>query len=113
MIDFKKYFSQKDYFNIASEIAENMGVNIFVVGGYVRDLILDKKSDDVDILVVSKNDKQINAGLLIAKQLAKRLKVKDVSLFKTYGTAHFLYKNIDLDSIDNVIDKFLKDTNIT
>jgi len=110
MIDFKKYFSQKDYFNIASEIAENMGVNIFVVGGYVRDLILDKKSDDVDILVVSKNDKQINAGLLIAKQLAKRLKVKDVSLFKTYGTAHFLYKNIDLEFVGARRESYTKDS---
>ncbi|MBU0473198.1 MAG: CCA tRNA nucleotidyltransferase [Bacteroidetes bacterium] len=99
MIDFKKYISEKDYFIVASEIADEMKVNIFVVGGYVRDLILDRKLYDVDILVVPKEKNQIDIGLDFANKLAKKLKVKDVSFFKTFGTAHFLYNNIDLEFV--------------
>ena len=110
MIDFKSYINQKDYFLAASEIAELLKVDIYVVGGYVRDLILDRKLDDVDILVVPQNNKQINVGLIFAKELAKKLKVKNVSLFKTFGTAHFFYKDIDIEFVGARKESYSKDS---
>lgn len=92
MIDYKKYISKKDYFKVASEVANKMNLQIYVVGGYVRDLILDRKLDDVDILVVGN-------GLEFAKKLSQKLGVSKVDYFKTYGTAHFFYKDIDLEFV--------------
>ncbi len=92
MIDFKKYISKKEYFIKASEVANEMNVQIYVVGGYVRDLILDRKLDDVDILVVGD-------GLEFANRLSKKLGVNRVEFFKTFGTAHFFYKDINLEFV--------------
>jgi len=88
----KKYIKEKDYFIKASEVAEEMNIQIYVVGGYVRDLILDRKLDDVDVLV-------IGDGLQFAKNLSQKLGVKKVDYFKTFGTAHFFYKDIDLEFV--------------
>jgi len=88
----KDYIKEKDYFIKASEVAEEMNIQIYVVGGYVRDLILDRKLDDVDILV-------IGDGLEFANKLSKKLGVKKVDYFKTFGTAHFFYKDIDLEFV--------------
>ncbi len=92
MIEFKKYITEKEYFKVASQVAEEMNIQIFVVGGFVRDLILDRKLDDVDILVVGN-------GLDFAKKLSQELGVKKVDYFKTFGTAHFFYKDIDLEFV--------------
>lgn len=88
----KKYITEKDYFKIASEVASEINTQIYVVGGYVRDLILDRKLEDVDILV-------IGDGLEFAKILSQKLGVKKVDYFKTFGTAHFFYKDIDLEFV--------------
>jgi tRNA nucleotidyltransferase/poly(A) polymerase len=92
MADYKKQISKKDYFQAASEVAETMNIKIFVVGGFVRDLILKRKLDDVDILV-------IGDGLEFAQNLAFKLGVKKVDYFKNYGTAHFFYRDIDLEFV--------------
>ena len=92
MIDFKKYISEKEYFKVASKVAEEMNIQIYVVGGFVRDLILDRELDDVDILV-------IGDGLEFAQKLSQKLGVKKVDYFKTFGTAHFFYKDIDLEFV--------------
>ncbi len=92
MIDFKKYITEKEYFKVASQVANEMNIQIYVVGGFVRDLILDRKLDDVDILVVGN-------GLDFAKKLSQKLGVKKVDYFKTFGTAHFFYKDIDLEFV--------------
>ncbi len=92
MLNFKKYITEKDYFKVASNVAEEMNIQIYVVGGFVRDLILDRKLDDVDILVVGD-------GLEFAQKLSQKLGVKKVDYFKTFGTAHFFYKDIDLEFV--------------
>jgi len=88
----KEILEAKDYFVKASDAANEMGVEVFVVGGYVRDLFLQRKLDDVDILVVGN-------GLEFAEKLARKLGVKDVNFFKNFGTAHFFYKEIDLEFV--------------
>jgi len=110
MIDFKKYINQKDYFIAASEIADEMNVNIYAVGGFVRDLILERNVDDIDILVVPQNNLNTDSGLNFAKKLARALKVKDVSLFKSFGTAHFAYQNIDLEFVGARKESYSRDS---
>ena len=92
MINFKKHITEKEYFKVASDVAETMNIQIYVVGGCVRDLILDRKLDDVDILVLGN-------GLEFAQKLSQKLGVKKVDYFKTFGTAHFFYQDIDLEFV--------------
>ena len=92
MIDIKKYILGKSYFIEASKVAADMNLQIFIVGGYIRDLILKRKLDDVDILVVGD-------GLKFAKVFSLKLGVKNISLFKNFGTAHFKYHDIDFEFV--------------
>lgn len=68
-------------FKIISEEADKLDQASFVVGGFVRDLILQRASKDVDVVT-------LGSGIELAKQVAKRLGPKTpVSVFKTFGTA--------------------------
>ena len=92
MKDIEKHISDRTYFADCSDVAARMNIEIFIVGGYIRDLILNRQLDDIDILVVGD-------GLEFAKNLANKLGVKNVSFFKNFGTAHFKYQNIDFEFV--------------
>lgn len=79
-------------FKVASQIVTEKGLQAFVIGGFVRDLILERNSKDIDIVVVGN-------GLDLAKECAERLKVKKVSYFKNFGTAQFKYKDLDVEFV--------------
>lgn len=79
-------------FKVASQIVTEKGLQAYVIGGFVRDLILKRNSKDIDIVVVGN-------GLDLAKECAERLKVKKVSYFKNFGTAQFKYKDLDVEFV--------------
>jgi len=79
-------------FKTISEVGKKHGKSSFVIGGFVRDLILKRPSKDVDVVV-------LGDGLEFAKQVANELGVKKVSLFKTYGTAAFIYNDIEVEFV--------------
>ena len=76
-------FLDKPIFGIVSDVAEEMGVRAFVIGGYVRDCFLGRENNDIDIVVEG-------SGLDLASAVGKKVRSK-VSLFKSFGTAmlHF------------------------
>ena len=77
----------KDIFHMISEAADSLGLECYVVGGYVRDIFLEKPSDDIDCVVVS-HDGMPSPGIAVAKCLKKRLgKKASLSVFKNFGTA--------------------------
>jgi len=66
---------------MVGEEADRLGLECYVIGGWVRDLFLHRPSDDIDIVVVG-------SGILLAEKVAKRLgKGARLAVFKTYGTA--------------------------
>lgn len=79
-------------FKVASQIVTEQGLEAYVVGGFVRDLILDRPSKDIDIVVVGN-------GLELANACAEKLRVKKVSFFDHYGTAQFKYKDLDIEFV--------------
>ena len=86
-------FVSDKIFAEVSEVAERENVDVFVIGGYVRDLFLKRPSkNDIDIVVDGD-------GVDFARKLAAHLKVKKVSIFKTYGTAMFVYKDTELEFV--------------
>jgi putative nucleotidyltransferase with HDIG domain len=79
-------------FKVVSNYILEHNLEAYVVGGFVRDLLLGIPSKDIDIVVVGD-------GTMLAKDVAKILRVKSVSIFKTYGTAHFKYKDLDVEFV--------------
>ena len=77
----------KDIFHMISEAADSLGLECYVVGGYVRDIFLEKPSDDIDCVVVAPNGMPA-PGIAVAKYLKKKLgKKASLSVFKNFGTA--------------------------
>jgi poly(A) polymerase len=79
-------------FKVVSQFIKEKNLEAYVVGGWVRDLLLERPCKDIDIVVVGN-------GLELAKASAEKLRVKKVTLFKTYGTAHFKYKDLDVEFV--------------
>lgn len=83
---------QHPVFKVVSQIISEKGLEAYVIGGFVRDLLLERPSKDIDIVVVGD-------GLALAEETAKILRVKKVSLFKNFGTAQFNYKDLDIEFV--------------
>lgn len=79
-------------FKVCSLVCQEENIQAYVIGGFVRDLILGRPSKDIDIVV-------IGSGLDLAKKCADKLRVKKVTLFKTYGTAQFKYKDLEVEFV--------------
>lgn len=79
-------------FKVASQIVTEQNLQAYVIGGYVRDLLLDRPSKDIDIVVVG-------SGLDLAKLCGEKLRVKKVSFFHNFGTAQFKYKDLDVEFV--------------
>jgi putative nucleotidyltransferase with HDIG domain len=86
--------SLKDYEFLlsASSIAESRGEEIYLVGGFIRDLIIGRNRDEMDFLVVGD-------GPMFANQLAGYLGVSNVVIYKNFGTAHFNYGGFALEFV--------------
>ncbi|HED05368.1 MAG TPA: HD domain-containing protein [Ignavibacteria bacterium] len=84
----------KDYpfLTVASEIAERLNVQVYLVGGFVRDIILKREKEEMDFLVLGSGD-------YFASRFADELNIKKVTIFKNFGTAHFKYRNFDLEFV--------------
>ena len=71
----------KHIFHLISEAADELGLECYVIGGYVRDLFLERPSNDIDVVV-------IGSGILLASEVQKKLgKRAHLSVFKNFGTA--------------------------
>jgi tRNA nucleotidyltransferase/poly(A) polymerase len=79
-------------FKVASQIVTEQNLEAYVIGGFVRDLILERPSKDIDIVVIGN-------GLDLAKACADKLRVKKVSVFERFGTAQFVYKDLDVEFV--------------
>ena len=79
-------------FKVASQIVTEQNLEAYVIGGFVRDLILERPSKDIDIVVIGN-------GLDLAKACADKLRVKKVSVFERFGTAQFVYKDLEVEFV--------------
>lgn len=81
-------------FKIISEVAERNHQSVYIVGGYVRDLMMSRKaSTDIDFVTEQ-------SGISLAESVAKEINPKlKVSVFKNYGTAMFCYKDLELEFV--------------
>ena len=80
-------------FKKISECADKLNLPCFVIGGFVRDLILKRESNDIDVVV-------LGSGIEMATELKKTLgKGAYLSVFKNFGTAQVKYKDIEIEFV--------------
>ena len=81
-------------FQVISESAGQLGIDCYVVGGFVRDFILERgREKDIDIVAVG-------SGIELAKRVAKNLpNTPKIQIFKTYGTAMIRYEGVELEFV--------------
>ena len=81
----------QEIFHQISEAADSLGLECYVVGGYVRDIFLERPSNDIDVVVVG-------SGIKVAEEL-KRLvgKKAHLSVFKNFGTAQVKFRQKGVD----------------
>ena len=84
---------QLPVFKLISELANSLGQEVYVVGGYVRDIFLQRKSKDIDFVTVGSG---IELARLIAKKLGPKAKL---SVFQNYGTAQVKFRDLELEFV--------------
>ena len=90
--DILKHISAKP-FHLISEAADELGVEAYVIGGYVRDIFLHRPSKDIDVVVVG-------SGIAMAEALARRLgRGAHLSVFKNFGTAQLKYHGTEVEFV--------------
>ena len=90
--ELKQRFSDSIFKRI-SETADELGLECYVVGGYVRDIFLQRPSKDIDVVVVG-------SGIAMAEALARRLgRGAHLSVFKNFGTAQLKYHGTEVEFV--------------
>lgn len=81
-------------FKVVSETAARLNLECYVIGGFVRDLMLKRPCTDIDIVAVGD-------GINLARQTAAALQLPEnaVSIFKHYGTAMFRYEGLEIEFV--------------
>ena len=95
---------EKPILHLVGEEADRIGLECYVIGGWVRDLFLHRESTDIDVVVVG-------SGILLAEAVAKRLgKGAHLSVFKTYGTAQVKKKDLELEFVGARRESYQRDS---
>ena len=89
-----KKFVDHEIFYLLSELSEEIQIKTFVVGGFVRDCLLNKQSELKDIDIVCNH-----SAIELAKKLSNKLKLKDIVIYKNFGTALVKYKSSQIEFI--------------
>jgi tRNA nucleotidyltransferase/poly(A) polymerase len=84
--------STLEIINVISHTAEEKNIKVYAVGGFVRDIILNRERNDLDILV-------IGSGPAFAESVADKIGITNVSYFKNFGTAHFDYQGMNVEFV--------------
>lgn len=91
-------------FHTVGEMADSLNRQCYTVGGYVRDLFLDRKSKDIDFVTVG-------SGIEVAQALAKKLgKGTHLSVFQNFGTAQVKYRGIELEFVGARRESYRRDS---
>ena len=79
-------------FKIIGKCADELNMKAFVIGGWVRDFLLKRDSKDIEFDIVCDDD-----GIRLAKKVAQVLKVKNIHIYKNFGTAAINYQGVTME----------------
>lgn len=94
---------QHPVFRCVQSIADKENQRAFAIGGFVRDLLLERPCKDIDIVIEG-------SGLALAEQVAKQMKVKKVSYFKNFGTAMFKTSDTEIEFVGARKESYQRDS---
>ncbi len=95
---------EDEVLHLIGETADRMGLECYVIGGWVRDLFLHRESTDIDVVVVG-------SGIALAEAVAKKLgKEAHLSVFRTYGTAQVKKKGMELEFVGARKESYTRDS---
>ncbi|MCL6100732.1 MAG: CCA tRNA nucleotidyltransferase [Bacteroidetes bacterium] len=89
---FENLLGKYEFLKIASKIVDEREEEFFLIGGFVRDTLLQRERNEMDFLVVGD-------ALAFATELSKTLGVDKLTVYKNFGTAHFNYSNLVLEFV--------------
>lgn len=93
-----------EIFHLIGDVADELGREAYVVGGYVRDIFLKRCSTDIDFVTVG-------SGIELAQKVSERLgKKSHLSVFATYGTAQVKWKNLELEFVGARRESYSRDS---
>lgn len=91
-------------FNVIGETADDMGLEVYVVGGFVRDIFLGRHSADLDFVTVG-------SGIDLARGVARRLGKKGkLTVYANYGTAQIRHKDLELEFVGARRESYSRDS---
>ncbi|MGB5927373.1 MAG: HD domain-containing protein, partial [Cyclobacteriaceae bacterium] len=103
-MNFSEHLDQHHIFDLVKEAAEKLGLETYLVGGYVRDLILDRPSKDIDFVCVG-------SGISLATEVARLIGPKcKVASFKNFGTAMIVYDGWDVEFVGARRESYRRDS---
>jgi tRNA nucleotidyltransferase/poly(A) polymerase len=91
------------YLEAATTIADDLKLQVYIVGGFIRDIILNRDRVDIDFMVLGDSN-------LYANKLADKLGVNKVDFFKTFGTAHFNFRELDFEFVTARKESYKRDS---
>ena len=92
-------------FPIIGQASDELKMQTFVIGGWVRDYILNIKKNQIEFDIVCDKD-----GIQLAKKVAQKLKIKQLNIYKNFGTAAIIYKNINIEFIGARKESYTKES---
>jgi len=86
-------FLEQDIFKLIGECADELGVDAYAIGGFVRDIFLERNSKDIDVVTIGKG---IDLAVLLHKKLGEEA---HLSTFKTFGTAQVKFRELEIEFV--------------
>ena len=94
---------QHEVFAAVGEVADAWGQQAFAIGGFVRDLMLNRPCKDIDIVVEG-------SGIALAKEVARKMRAGKVSVFKNFGTAMFRCGDVEVEFVGARRESYQRDS---
>ncbi|MFN6946459.1 MAG: CCA tRNA nucleotidyltransferase [Cytophagaceae bacterium] len=102
--NYSEVLKKEPVFEVVSQCAEELGLETYVVGGFVRDVLLNRPSKDIDFVCVG-------SGIALATCVGKKLGREDkLSVFKNFGTAMLRHKDLELEFVGARKESYIRDS---
>lgn len=102
-MNLKSHLEPEEIFSSVANCAAKINLDAYVIGGFVRDILLNRPSKDIDFVCVG-------SGIHLAKSVAKDLNSQNMSVFKNFGTAMVKYHDHELEFVGARKESYRRDS---
>ena len=104
MLNYSKFLNKYKIFKLIKNISNKLNLKTYIVGGFIRNIIINKKSKDIDIVSLKDSTK------LVDKIIEKINPLKKIFMFKKFGTIMINYKNYNIEFINARKESYKKES---